>query len=132
LLTLFGIKINQKNHKKNLFGLQSGCNFRQPGLGCLRVVYFGLSTHGLSTQKKQPVNNETRLQPGTKKSCTVGRYDSCTFRKYWSYFRKLYIIGLVVGLYSHFKKSFEKCFYRSCKNQKNDLWDSQDPGREIW
>jgi hypothetical protein len=27
---------------------------------------------------------------GTKKSCTVVRYDSCTIRKYWSYFRKLY------------------------------------------
>ena len=69
---------------------------------------------------------------GTKKSCTVGRYDSCTIRKYWSYFRKLYIFGLVMGLYTHCKKSFEKCLYRSCKNQKNDFWAPQDPGREIW
>jgi hypothetical protein len=37
-----------------------------------------------------------------------------------------------MGLYTHCKKSFEKCIYRSCKNQKNDFWDPQDPGREIW
>jgi hypothetical protein len=37
-----------------------------------------------------------------------------------------------MGLYTHCKKSFEKCIYRSCKNQKNDFCAPQDPGREIW
>ena len=72
------------------------------------------------------------IRIGTKKSCTVGRYDSCTIRKFWSYFLKLYIFGLVMGLYTHCKKNLEKCLYRSCKNQKNDFWPPQDPGREIW
>jgi hypothetical protein len=30
------------------------------------------------------------------------------------------------------QKSFEKFIYRSYKNQKNDFWAPQDPGREIW
>ena len=43
-----------------------------------------------------------------------------------------YIFGLLMGLYTHNKKSFENYPYGICKNQKNDFWVPKDSRSENW
>ena len=50
--------------EKNLVK-QPDAFLRQPGLGCLQVANFGLTTHGSITKIKKFVNNPTGLQSTT-------------------------------------------------------------------